>query len=158
MHLADAFIQSDLQLQFRLYIFISKCVPWESNPQPFALLTQCSTTEPHRNTCVLSCNLCWNYFGAIFLKLALLKSPVIMNAASGISRNCMVMWTDCPDCLLLTQLIFFSVYPHSRVHTLTSPEVCRSIHRQILNTHLIVFSTATKFFLQADFVVGTKIY
>ncbi len=26
------------------------CVPWESNPQPFALLTQCSTTEPHRNT------------------------------------------------------------------------------------------------------------
>ncbi len=27
-----------------------KCVPWESNPQPFALLTQCSTTEPHRKT------------------------------------------------------------------------------------------------------------
>ncbi len=26
------------------------CVPWESNPQPFVLLTQCSTTEPHRNT------------------------------------------------------------------------------------------------------------
>ncbi len=41
MHLADAFIQSDLQcIQ----------VPWESNLQPFALLTQCSTTEPHRNT------------------------------------------------------------------------------------------------------------
>ncbi len=38
---------------FRLYIFISMSVPWESNPQPFApfaLLTQCSTTEPHRNT------------------------------------------------------------------------------------------------------------
>ncbi len=31
---------------FRLYIFISTCVPWESNPQRFALLTQCSTTEP----------------------------------------------------------------------------------------------------------------
>ncbi len=26
------------------------CVPWESNPQPFVLLMQCSTTEPHRNT------------------------------------------------------------------------------------------------------------
>ncbi len=39
MHLADAFIQS------RLYI-ICICVPWELNPQPFALLTQCSTTEP----------------------------------------------------------------------------------------------------------------
>ncbi len=49
MHLADAFIQSDLQLHC-LYIFISMCVPWESNPQPFALLTQCPTTEPHRNT------------------------------------------------------------------------------------------------------------
>ncbi len=49
MHLADAFIQSDLQIAFRLYIFISTCVPWESNPQPFAQLTQWSTTEPHRN-------------------------------------------------------------------------------------------------------------
>ncbi len=28
---------------------ISMCVLWESNPQPFAQLTQCSTTEPHRN-------------------------------------------------------------------------------------------------------------
>ncbi len=28
-------------------------VPWELNPQPFALLTQCSTTEPHRNTSLL---------------------------------------------------------------------------------------------------------
>ncbi len=26
--------------------FTSVCVPWESNPQPFTLLTQCSTTEP----------------------------------------------------------------------------------------------------------------
>ncbi len=33
-------------------VFISMRVPWESNPQPFALLTQCSTTEPHRNTCI----------------------------------------------------------------------------------------------------------
>ncbi len=48
-HLADAFIQSDLQLHSG---YISMCVPWESNPQPFALLTQCSTTEPHRNTIV----------------------------------------------------------------------------------------------------------
>ncbi len=47
-HLVDAFIQSDLQ-----------CVSWELNTQPFALLTQCSTTEPqehmqdicHRNIC-----------------------------------------------------------------------------------------------------------
>ncbi len=50
MHLADAFIQSDLQLHSGYTFFISMCVPWESNPQPVVLLTQCSTTEPHRNT------------------------------------------------------------------------------------------------------------
>ncbi len=47
MHLADAFIQSDLR--FRLYIFVSMCVPWEFNPQCFVLLTQCSTTEPQEH-------------------------------------------------------------------------------------------------------------
>ncbi len=26
--------------------FISMCAPWKLNPQPFALLMQCSTTEP----------------------------------------------------------------------------------------------------------------
>ncbi len=29
--------------------FITMCVPWESNPQPSALLTQCSTTEPQEH-------------------------------------------------------------------------------------------------------------
>ncbi len=46
MHLADAFIQSDL---LSGYTFLSVCVPWELNPQPFALLTQCSTTEPQEH-------------------------------------------------------------------------------------------------------------
>ncbi len=45
MHLADAFIQSNLQLHSG-YTLSLVCVPWESNPQPFELLTQCSTTEP----------------------------------------------------------------------------------------------------------------
>ncbi len=44
------FYPKRLTIAFRIYIFISTCVPWESNPQTFALLTQCSTTEPHRNT------------------------------------------------------------------------------------------------------------
>ncbi len=30
-------------------LFISTCVPWELNPQPFALLTQFSTTEPEEH-------------------------------------------------------------------------------------------------------------
>ncbi len=50
MRLADAFIQRDLQLHSGYTFLISMCVPWELNPQPFALLTQCSTNEPHRNT------------------------------------------------------------------------------------------------------------
>ncbi len=50
MHLADAFIQSDLQCIQTIYSFISMRVPWVLNPQPFALLTQCSTTEPLEHT------------------------------------------------------------------------------------------------------------
>ncbi len=45
MHLADAFIQSNLQCS-QVKHFVSVCVPWELNPEPFTLLTQCSTTEP----------------------------------------------------------------------------------------------------------------
>ncbi len=49
------FYPKRLTITFRLYIFISMCVPWELNPQLFALLTQCSTTEPHRNTITINC-------------------------------------------------------------------------------------------------------
>ncbi len=34
MHLADAFIQSDLQCIQAIHFFVSMCVSWESNPQP----------------------------------------------------------------------------------------------------------------------------
>ncbi len=33
---------------FRQY-FVNMCIPWELNPQPFALLTQCSTIEPREH-------------------------------------------------------------------------------------------------------------
>ncbi len=49
MHLADAFIQSDLRCIQAKKNFINMCVPWQLNPQTFALLTQCSTTEPQEN-------------------------------------------------------------------------------------------------------------
>ncbi len=45
MHLADTSIQSYSGYTF----FVSMCVPWELNPQPFALLTQFSTTEPQEH-------------------------------------------------------------------------------------------------------------
>ncbi len=50
MHLADAFIQSYIQCIQAINFFISLCVPWELNPQHFALLTQCSTTEPQEHS------------------------------------------------------------------------------------------------------------
>ncbi len=43
MHLADAFIQSDLQ---GMIFFVSMCISGELNPQRFVLVTHCSTTEP----------------------------------------------------------------------------------------------------------------
>ncbi len=49
MHLADAFIQSDLQCStFRLYSFQYVC-SLGIEPTTFALLTQCSTTEPQEH-------------------------------------------------------------------------------------------------------------
>ncbi len=44
MHLADALSKANLQYIEAIHFF-SMCVPWELNPQPFAQLTQCSTTE-----------------------------------------------------------------------------------------------------------------
>ncbi len=48
MHLADAFIQSNL-VHSGYTFFVRMCVPWELNPQPFALLMQCSTIEPQEH-------------------------------------------------------------------------------------------------------------
>ncbi len=50
------------------FVVVSKCVPWELNPRPFALLTQCSTTEPQEHTI-------WNglsqilFYYLVYLKL-----------------------------------------------------------------------------------------
>ncbi len=49
MHLADAFIQSDLQCIKAIHFLIIMCVPWELNPQPFVLLTHRFTTEPQEH-------------------------------------------------------------------------------------------------------------
>ncbi len=45
MHLADAFIQSDLQCIQVIHFFVSMCVPWESNPQPL----RCQRNEPQEH-------------------------------------------------------------------------------------------------------------
>ncbi len=41
---------------------VSVCVRWELNPQPFALLTQCSTTEPQEHCTRISCKYSTYYF------------------------------------------------------------------------------------------------
>ncbi len=41
MHLADAFIQSDLEYIQAIHFFVSMCVPWELNPQPSKSFSHC---------------------------------------------------------------------------------------------------------------------
>ncbi len=52
MHLADAFIQNNFQC-IQGIDSLSVCVPWDLNPQAFALLTQCSTTESQEHKTIL---------------------------------------------------------------------------------------------------------
>ncbi len=47
MYIYITFIQRNLQLHSGYTFIVSMCVSWELNPQPFVLLTQCSTTEPY---------------------------------------------------------------------------------------------------------------
>ncbi len=50
MHLADAFIQSNLQYIQVIYFLVSTCVPWESNPQPLRYQRNALTTEPQEHS------------------------------------------------------------------------------------------------------------
>ncbi len=49
MNLASAFIQSDLHCIQAIHFFCQYVCSLGMNPQPFALLTQCSTTEPQEH-------------------------------------------------------------------------------------------------------------
>ncbi len=51
MHLADAFIQSDLLCIQAIHVFVSTC-SLGIEPTTYALLMQCSTTEPHEHLCI----------------------------------------------------------------------------------------------------------
>ncbi len=52
MHLADAFIQSDLQCIQAIHLFCQYVCSWESNPQPLRCMLQRNalTTEPQEHT------------------------------------------------------------------------------------------------------------
>ncbi len=62
-----------------IHILVSTVVPWESNPQPFALLTQCSTTEPHRNSICTDNNNIPIYRDIISYKIASVFFRVLLN-------------------------------------------------------------------------------
>ncbi len=49
MHLADAFIQSDLQCIQAIHLYCQYMCSLGIEPTTFALLTQCSTTEPQEH-------------------------------------------------------------------------------------------------------------
>ncbi len=49
MHLADAFIQSDLQCIQAMHLYCLYVCSLGIEPTTFALLTQCSTTEPQEH-------------------------------------------------------------------------------------------------------------
>ncbi len=50
MHLADAFIQSDLQCIQVIHLYYQYMCSLGIEPTTFVLLTQCSTTEPQEHT------------------------------------------------------------------------------------------------------------
>ncbi len=50
MHLADAFIQSDLQCIQAIHLYCQYVCSLGIKPTTFALLTQCSTTEPQEHS------------------------------------------------------------------------------------------------------------
>ncbi len=49
MHLADTFIQSDLQCIQAIHLYCQYVCSLGIEPTTFALLTQCSTSEPHEH-------------------------------------------------------------------------------------------------------------
>ncbi len=75
MHLADAFIQSDLQLHSGYTFLISICVPWESNPQPFALLMQCHWNTQEHGKLIQNLRICAFIKKSSPLKLILQDFP-----------------------------------------------------------------------------------
>ncbi len=65
MHLADAFIQSDLQCIQAIHVFCQYMCSLGIEPTTFALLTQCSTTEPQEHYLLIDNN---NSLIVIFLE------------------------------------------------------------------------------------------
>ncbi len=84
--------------------FITMCVPWESNPQAFALLTQCSTTEPQENLLLLH------------IQLAQPPLPSYEQRVSCSSRPCLKLTSAA---ILIGQESLYSLFsPETAMHAI----------------------------------------
>ncbi len=102
MHLADAFIQSDLVHSGYTY-FISMCVPWELNPQPFSLLMQCSTTEPQEQMADFETEYVFCKDKRLVLIVECLFAKVsTANAGAGLLKLCPLLWEQQLICIKAT--------------------------------------------------------
>ncbi len=85
-----AFIQIDLQyIQVIRFFFISMCVPWELKPQPFALLTQCSNTEPQEHYSLVP----------VFLSVSALSSSALFELKTVVLSYILVFVYLVPRCV-----------------------------------------------------------
>ncbi len=131
------------------FFFISMCVPWELNPQPFALLTQCSTTEPQEHyilisvfTSVYCSSTHVSFCPSILLSIYCLSNHPSICPPIYPSNNHLLVYLSlhhsvypfihlyiCPSVYLLCILIsvFTSVYPSS-IHVSFHPSILLSIY------------------------------
>ncbi len=120
MHLADAFIQSDLQC-IQVIHFCQYMCSLGINPSTFALLTQCSTTEPQEHRCafvicafVHRCAFVILHINALTLRM---KSGGVPGRTVGLSTPSWCEWINVSS-RSNTKILRFTVSEHK--HKLTS--------------------------------------
>ncbi len=121
MHLADAFIQSDLQLYSGYTFFVSTCVRWESNPQPLCCWRNALNTEPQEHRCAfVICAFVHRCAFVILLINALtlrMKSGGVPGRTVGLSTPSWCEWINVSS-RSNTKILRFTVSEHK--HKLTS--------------------------------------
>ncbi len=89
MHLADAFIQSNLQCIQAIHVYCQYVCSLGVEPTTFALLTQCSTTEPQEHIlqkfqggkifCIFLKEVSLAYQDSIYLIKNIVKTVILRN-------------------------------------------------------------------------------
>ncbi len=118
------------------------CVPWESNPQP---LTQCSTTEPHRNM--------WNMCSCVFTQCHSVSSKLVNCKQTQLIKSQQqhmkdvsetLDWNLWPGAERLHRMCFWDTGSESMIrtqHFLSTHQICNLIFFPLSSTVLILKST-----------------